>query len=936
MTRPDQPERPLRLERLEDRLTPDASVADIRNALDLPDGSDVIYNGDPRAVAVLTRRSTGSILGFPSGRDEDLLVLSTGVAAALTSGTGTGTDLGMTPDAVRVNLTIPVPKSSFPQKLLLDYRFLTNEPPDPPTPPQQGVLPSVDVFEISATDTFATLARATPADATGSAPGTFFAHAGYTTTVQYPIPAGVTMAHLTLTIMDKENHDAVDSAVLVDNVRFQLHQVVYLDFGGGSAGSVFGTLNSATISQFQSHDVRSNDPVSGIEGTIVWNLANGPFYGFDIEFVTDKPASGDYMHVVIGGFPDVPITIGDPLILGDFSHPTPTTVWDYYRLNHPNATSLEGQSQGVDVGNRNHADTAVVFAGQIGIDYKDKPSATILQELTVAIAHEIGHNLGLRHETDDNAASIMKNTVPLDPNGTFQNTFNATVEGERADYKDGATQQNAFNYLMGVLGPARGGQTAVLYPPPPDPLEFQLDFSTLSRPVYGLQIGIATGAATPLSVDAGSDGSNTQPINYSTDAPTGGNGPPAIHFEIPGDFSNPSFFLYGSSTPGGPIDIFSGVPLGGVLHYRDNFVSLFGPDGNPVSSIPLSFGTPGQLQPIGSATLQLIPPVIQPPSAPSLSTAYAFGQDAGGTSLVGAAGGVDSNLTAFPGFSGGVRVAVADFNQDGEADLVVGTGPGAPTRIRIIDGVTQTDLFSVQPFEPAFTGGVFVSAGDLTGDGVPDLIVTPDEGGGPRVQVYDGKTFAKVADFFGIDDPKFRGGARTAVGDINGDGVPDLIVAAGFGGGPRLAVYDGKSATSGRPVRLFNDFFVFEQTLRNGVFVTAGDLNGDGFADVIVGGGPGGGPRVLALSGKDLTTSGSANPVQLANFFAGDPTSRGGVRVAAKDLDGDNRADLVTGAGAGGAIAAYVGSAIPVDGQPPELWSFADAFPGFTGGVFVG
>src|SRR5262249_58738970 len=131
------------------------------------------------------------------------------------------------------------------------------------------------------------------------------------------------------------------------------------------------------------------------------------------------------------------------------------------------------------------------------------------------------------------------------------------------------------------------------------------------------------------------------------------------------------------------------------------------------------------------------------------------------------------------------------------------------------------------------------------------------------------------------------------------DGTLGRSVAAGCGGGPRVAGFDGKSVLAGKPAHLFGDFFVFEQSLRNGVFVTAGDIDGDGFADVILGGGPGGGPRVLALSGRDLVQSGSAGPVQLANFFAGDPGTRGGVRVAAKDLDGDSRADLVVGNGTG-------------------------------------
>jgi hypothetical protein len=254
--------------------------------------------------------------------------------------------------------------------------------------------------------------------------------------------------------------------------------------------------------------------------------------------------------------------------------------------------------------------------------------------------------------------------------------------------------------------------------------------------------------------------------------------------------------------------------------------------------------------------------------------------------------------------------------------------------VRVLNGVTGREVFAISPFEESFLGGVFVAAGDLTGDGIPELIITPDEGGGPRVRVFSGAGFGQIADFFGIDDPDFRGGARAAVGDVTGDGIGDLLVAAGFGGGPRLAVFDGTTVGTDSPIKPFPDFFVFEQTLRNGVYVTAGDLDGDGFAEVIVGGGPGGGPRVFALSGRDLL---SGVQTQVANFFAGDPANRGGVRVTAKDLDGDTKTDLVTGAGTGGGsrVTGYLGVNMLPDGAPPELFGF-DAFPGFAGGVFVG
>src|SRR5262249_29635294 len=149
--------------------------------------------------------------------------------------------------------------------------------------------------------------------------------------------------------------------------------------------------------------------------------------------------------------------------------------------------------------------------------------------------------------------------------------------------------------------------------------------------------------------------------------------------------------------------------------------------------------------------------------------------------------------------------------------------------------------------------------------------------------------------FLGIDDTTFRGGARVALGDLNHDGTLDLIVAAGAGGGPRLAGYDGRSVAARTPTRLGADFFAFEDTQRDGAVPAAGGVNGDGFADVVCGGGPHGGPRVLVLDGQMLaagqTAAAFAAPV--ADFFAGDPATRDGVLVAITDADADDKADLV-------------------------------------------
>ena len=289
----------------------------------------------------------------------------------------------------------------------------------------------------------------------------------------------------------------------------------------------------------------------------------------------------------------------------------------------------------------------------------------------------------------------------------------------------------------------------------------------------------------------------------------------------------------------------------------------------------------------------------------------------------------------FPGFDGGVRVTSADFNGDGVADVVAGTGPGTRAQVRVLDGKTQANLFDEFPFDD-FTSGLFVAAGDVTGDGVPDLIVTPDQDGGPRVCVYRGGDFRRVASFFGIiGDPGFRGGVRAGVGDVDGDGVADIVVSAGFGGGPRVAGFSGAKVAAGdvsEGAKLFRDFFAFDPGLRNGAYVTAGDLDGDGRAELVAGAGPGGGPRVLAFDAGDLLAGGGEGSRRRANFFAGNPDNRGGVRIAVRNLDGDTRADLVVGDGAGGGtrVTTYRGAAI----ETRDL-SF-DAFPGINTGVFVG
>jgi hypothetical protein len=166
-------------------------------------------------------------------------------------------------------------------------------------------------------------------------------------------------------------------------------------------------------------------------------------------------------------------------------------------------------------------------------------------------------------------------------------------------------------------------------------------------------------------------------------------------------------------------------------------------------------------------------------------------------------------------------------------------------------------------------------------------------GDNPQVEWRDvsGKVIRTAAAFDGFD-----GEVMVGTGDVNGDGVLDVALGAGDGGAPRVRVLDG--ATGAELVNVF----AFEPEFRGGVSVAVADLDGDGRAEVVVGAGAGGGPIVRVLDG--------ASGALKYEYFAFEAESRGGVSVAAADLDNDGKAEVLAapGIGSGPIVAVFDGT----------------------------
>jgi hypothetical protein len=339
--------------------------------------------------------------------------------------------------------------------------------------------------------------------------------------------------------------------------------------------------------------------------------------------------------------------------------------------------------------------------------------------------------------------------------------------------------------------------------------------------------------------------------------------------------------------------------------------------------------------------------------------AIATGSGAGGAPQVqvfdGASGAWLFSFYAYdPAFTGGVRVAVGDVNGDGTPDLVTAPGPGGVPLVRVFDGRNGTLLREFNAYATSFHGGVSVAVGDVDHDGLAD-VVTGALAGNPDVRVYGGKQLvgnvspagSLLAQWFAYG-LNFNVGANVAVGDVNRDGYADVVTGA-TAGNPHVRVFNGKVVAQGdfhpSGAGELGEWFPYALAFNVGANVSVGDVDGDGFADVITGA-TSGNPDVRVYRGRDVAAGlcqGDAPAgCVVVQFFAYALQSNLGVNVATADVDGDGFADIITGTTAGSPqIKVYKGKTMAGGGNflnsDVGLWEqFFASDPHGSFGVTVG
>ena len=235
-------------------------------------------------------------------------------------------------------------------------------------------------------------------------------------------------------------------------------------------------------------------------------------------------------------------------------------------------------------------------------------------------------------------------------------------------------------------------------------------------------------------------------------------------------------------------------------------------------------------------------------------------------------------------FRGGVFVASGDIDGDDLDEIITAPRTGGGPQVRFFEKDGSAKAWQIWPFHPDSRTGVSIAAADVNNDNKAEIGVIPASNDQARVKVYqfdEARTILGEWTAFGTVEC----GASLAMGDVNNDGEVEVIIGAGEGGGPQVRIFKSDGT-------FVSQFFAFEAGYRGGIDLSVGDTDGDGQSN-----------NIVVSKKQDISTVKIFNfdnlnsPVGIFNAFANAPV---GTFVDVGDIDQNGYDDIITGATNGG------------------------------------
>ncbi len=317
----------------------------------------------------------------------------------------------------------------------------------------------------------------------------------------------------------------------------------------------------------------------------------------------------------------------------------------------------------------------------------------------------------------------------------------------------------------------------------------------------------------------------------------------------------------------------------------------------------------------GDGTFQ---PAVSYPTAFGAGSVAVGDFNGDGKPDIAVANGTGGNILVFPGhgdgtfgtpvgsfnaIGGAIFIAAGDFNKDGKLDLAVMTATGMQIALGNGDGTFHGSL----SFPGAFGVNGPPVVADLNGDGNLDLVYPATNDGGTATSLQPGQVWVMLGKGDGtfaaaVSYPAVKTATSVAIGDLNGDGKPDLVVTDDAPGAGSVAVLFGNGDGT------FQTAVKYPVDNGGGAVVIA-DFNGDGNLDLAV-----------ASNANGLNGSGGSSGSVTVLLGQGDGTFRDSMVygagidpqwLAVGDVNGDGQPDLVLADDLANALVVLLNNYIP-------------------------
>lgn len=221
-------------------------------------------------------------------------------------------------------------------------------------------------------------------------------------------------------------------------------------------------------------------------------------------------------------------------------------------------------------------------------------------------------------------------------------------------------------------------------------------------------------------------------------------------------------------------------------------------------------------------------------------------------------------------FRGGQTLLFADLDNEGLEETIRLAGQ----EVEIYkEGILWREF---EPFGPLFKGEISLAVSDFESDGQAELILGKKSAGG-EIKIFDLEGRQKGRSIFPFGR-NYRGGVNVAAGDLNGNGQKEIVIGQASGRSlVKIFAPDGRLLSGG--------FYAYGRSFRGGVNLTAGDVDGNGQAEIITG--PTMGRPEIKIFNHRAQQVGKS-------FLGASARGKSGIAVAAVDVDGDGQAEIIS------------------------------------------